>query len=1253
MANLPIIGIYKVLYSYEPEPIDPNEHIPETERELSIVEDEILCLLQKGEDDWYLVKRNVNSSDKDEEIGIVPSNYIAEDEPSARMKSLYGYEKQSIDEVSFPADEALDAYGSTDEDWVLTRYKQQYGLAPRNYLEPLDASASTAMPSAPAPPPLPPSVEHEPQPARSQQSPLPQQQMQPSSPPPIPHPQPSVSVSSPPPPPVPPLPQDYTSPPPHPPPVEEEDLSDADEPDDYYSSSREQEVPPTYTLPRTETLPPPPPPPAPAEPTAAKSISSPPPPPLPPVQPPRPSVSTTTATATPSRSKDYTNMPSSPTSPSDAYGDPGRHIKLRAGGSQEESNMDDNVSFDDPAFRKWEVREVVGKKKKRVGILAINNKSVVLTFTKSMESAEVFSVTDLINYSAERKHVFIEYKREDGISSLHLHANSNGNADSIIRALGDVAGSARAAGLREIAEASGKPMPNLPSDSALYKLNEASETSGTRGGRTGFYEASTVYNSGRSPADEGSSAAPSTTDKMGTVVYGFEAEAPDELTVSANDRVVIVNDTASSDWWKCRLNGKEGVVPASFIKPDSTSHERSASKPSNGGLSRKSSRHEPKEEPKHEKKEARRRSRSHSVIKPDDTKLRTWTDRTGAFKVDAEFLGFSDDKIHLHKSNGVKISVPSTKMSYKDLDFVELMTGKKVYSRSERRKETHKEPRSKPVNENDEDIPPSQPARPQSRPALAPPTTTEAKDKIDVIQERPKITYDWFDFFLRCGVDFTVCNRYTRNFNNEHLDETCIPSLTPETLRTLGLKEGDVIRVMKHVNEMNGVPSSPAVLKPAEVKTEAPSTPATPEVQIPQPVPSKVPTSKPAAPVNQQFEDDAWSNKPIEEPTIRSSSAPQHKTELESDMQKLDLSEKVKAPEPAPRASSVSATDVSNKKAEENEKSSQGAIAPQPTGITIQNAYFTSAPPAYSDPFQSPLYVQPTGFQPPVSALPSQPTGYQAHMSPLSMQPTGHQQPMDFIASQPTAIKAQLTGFPAQPTGMSYQPTGMNSQTTGVAMQPTGMQYQTTGVTPQQYRSVMPQNTGQQHDFMSGMQGQRTDIASQPTGLQNQFTGYQQPFTPAPMQPSYGYNMQPNFNDQSMYYNVAPTSFAYDQQSMYAPMDQQGFYGADMQGQMGMQQPYMQNYYDPSQQMAYGYDNNGMDAYGSGYGYGQPYGGMPNETSNDPVSNPGLYMPAGYENMQQPSDYYQPSFSGIDHNGNPNARKASITQATPDNPFGF
>jgi hypothetical protein len=55
--------------------------------------------------------------------------------------------------------------------------------------------------------------------------------------------------------------------------------------------------------------------------------------------------------------------------------------------------------------------------------------------------------------------------------------------------------------------------------------------------------------------------------------------------------------------------------------------------------------------------------------------VRTWTDRSGSFKVEAEFIGLKDGKIHLHKQNGVKIAVPVNKMAIEDLEYVERATG--------------------------------------------------------------------------------------------------------------------------------------------------------------------------------------------------------------------------------------------------------------------------------------------------------------------------------------------------------------------------------------------------------------------------------------------------------------------------------------------------------------------------------------------------------------------------------------------------
>lgn len=58
------------------------------------------------------------------------------------------------------------------------------------------------------------------------------------------------------------------------------------------------------------------------------------------------------------------------------------------------------------------------------------------------------------------------------------------------------------------------------------------------------------------------------------------------------------------------------------------------------------------------------------LIEPEASKVRTWKDRTGQFKVEAEFLGLKDNKIRLHKLNGVIVEVPLEKMSPEDTAYL-------------------------------------------------------------------------------------------------------------------------------------------------------------------------------------------------------------------------------------------------------------------------------------------------------------------------------------------------------------------------------------------------------------------------------------------------------------------------------------------------------------------------------------------------------------------------------------------------------
>lgn len=185
-----------------------------------------------------------------------------------------------------------------------------------------------------------------------------------------------------------------------------------------------------------------------------------------------------------------------------------------------------------------------------------------------------------------------------------------------------------------------------------------------------------------------------------------------------------------------------------------------------------------------------------TFIEPDAKKTRTWTDRSGSFKVEAQFIGLKDGKIHLHKLNGVKIAVPVAKMAIEDLEYVEKVTGQsldddKPLSEIRRRSTQVAKDGGKKTQAGS-----SQSAR---APAAQKTGVSVDTSKQDQTQSKAP-EYDWFDFFLKAGVNPYQCERYAFNFNKDSMDETNLPDITASVLRTLGLKEGDVLRVMKYLD---------------------------------------------------------------------------------------------------------------------------------------------------------------------------------------------------------------------------------------------------------------------------------------------------------------------------------------------------------------------------------------------------------------------------------------------------------------------
>jgi uncharacterized protein YaiE (UPF0345 family) len=53
---------------------------------------------------------------------------------------------------------------------------------------------------------------------------------------------------------------------------------------------------------------------------------------------------------------------------------------------------------------------------------------------------------------------------------------------------------------------------------------------------------------------------------MATALYTFSADAEDELSVTEGERLVVL-ERDGDEWWKCRnAEGREGVVPASYLE---------------------------------------------------------------------------------------------------------------------------------------------------------------------------------------------------------------------------------------------------------------------------------------------------------------------------------------------------------------------------------------------------------------------------------------------------------------------------------------------------------------------------------------------------------------------------------------------------------------------------------------------------------------------------------------------------------------
>lgn len=776
-------------------------------------------------------------------------------------------------------------------------------------------------------------------------------------------------------------------------------------------------------------------------------------------------------------------------------------------------------------FHLYNISEMVsamGKRKKMPITLGLNvaTGTIMLSPEKSRDGpTQEWTADKLEHYSIEGKHVFLELNRPS--KSLDLHAGAKDTAREIVAGLGEIAGAHRAEGLKEVITA--------------------------------------ASGSGQ---------------KKGVILYDFEAQGEDEVTVYEGDEVIVLDDTKSEEWWNVRRakNGHEGVVPSSYIEitgvvatesesrsgvnaglstvqqnrleeerlakeaaradrgkssEDQARGQREVSLPARGSSLGDEERRSSRKDKKSSKSDGKPRS------KPDTSKVRTWTDHSGSFKVDAQFLGVADGKIHLHKVNGVKIAVPVAKMSQTDLDYVEKVT-------------------NEPIDEN---IPVADLIKMKRRNQ----DSGRAGASIDTTrqgaQQNKVPDYDWFDFFLSAGVGPHQCERYAQAMAKDSMDESILPDIKMETLRTLGLKEGDALKVMKYLdqrfarNRINGEAGDAAgglftgpggalkdntrrrpeanrtnadTVDPDAFQTEATKTPADAQ-----------PTPLATAPTPQAkngFDDDAWTPKPSRQtatPTAAPAPAPAPAPAVQppsENVQALSLLDQPLVPTPAPpRPASqpqVSQTAQSPPPAPQQQNTQTGATPalfqqvgsallsqqstrqrPQAPQQTLTTPNFLAPPPR---PTSAPQNVQQNQFS--VSPLQPQLTGVPANAHPappgqsldeltaqrmqqyLRPQQTGYYSPG--VPTQP-GFQMQQPGFPQPPFGQMPQPY-LNGNAVGSPFADPRMQPQPTGIG--QFPQPGQQQGGINSALPPALVPQRTGFPNAPPTMQlNNFNQFQPP----------------------------------------------------------------------------------------------------------------------------------------------------------------
>ena len=420
--------------------------------------------------------------------------------------------------------------------------------------------------------------------------------------------------------------------------------------------------------------------------------------------------------------------------------------------------------------------------------------------------------------------------------------------------------------------------------------------------------------------------------------------------------------------------------------------------------------------------------------------------------------------------------------------------------------------------------------------------------------------YDWFDFFLKCGVSPYQCERYASNFNRDSMDESVLPDITPSVLRTLGLKEGDILRVMKYLDSKHGRTGAKSKLRNVSFGGE--------EVMGNEDDTSSLSPNSTSGGLfsgpGGTLRNNTRKGRPA--PAVQTNDTVDPKVFQQKDGNSSSQTEttSVSTPgeKPPPPVSKV--LDGFDDDAWDVKPSKQQSTPSQPSPLAKQ-----PLPPAPSQP-------PPTGAMADLSLL-------SAPLQPTILQKTGPSQPQNSQKTQPWSQQpsqqqlSQARSQQQQPLQFQEQPTGANPNFfSQLTQQPTGMQYQqSSGIQGQPQPAIAPQQTGQgQTSFQLGAAPRQRPQPPQ----QLQQSSAMLPPPPRPLSAPQNVSQQSNFGPPPLQPQLTGAPYAGNNQNQSGPSMN------DLNVMRLQQQQYNQQAVQPQltpQMTGFGQQNQQVNPYGN------------------------------------------------------------------------